>query len=435
MTRWMTVVLAATTLVFACGEDEKLGGSGGGAGLAGASGSGGGAGTATGGAAGSSGDAATGGSDAGDAAAGASALLVAGTDFFSETEVAWVDLATLKVLGRVTLSDGDAVPVASSGRGFVLSRTTSQVVTMDSSGNSDKTISVDRAAISESGTAPTNPSRLVATSTNSAWVTLYDANRIAKLDLAAGSVSKTVDLSSYLDAGDGDGAVDVDNAVLDAVSGRLYFTVARIDRTTVAAPDFQLACPTTPALLMALDVATDAIVDLNGSDAGDGVALSLQNPVDMVLDADGGRLVILHAGCFAAADAGKSRVAYGVEAVPLGTLTPASLLSPTSGDFLSRLLLLASDSAVIDRFDTNFSEFWSLWKPSNSSLGSDLSGVPGAAIVEDADHLLGVSIEAAEAGTSARVQRYTVSTQTATTLVDGPWLKSYDFAAGNALVR
>ncbi len=439
-----SAALAAITLLACaagCGEDEPVGSASGGAGGSGGSIDGGAGSSGSSGASGSSGSAGASGSagsggDAGtDAAKSKGTLLVGGTDFFSETEVTALALDTLTVTGRVSLADGDAVPAASGGRGFVLSRTTSDVISLDSAGNQDQKISVDRAALGETGTSPTNPIAISVVAPDQAWVFPYDSNRLARLDLAKGSVDTTLDLSSYLANSDGDGAVDADTPVFHQATGRLYFTLARTDRTTIVPPSFQLACPTETALLMALDVKTGTIADLNGAAPGEGLALTMANPVDMALDETSGRLLILSAGCFAGADGATVRQGYGVEEVVLQSLAVSPLLSPTSGDFLSRLLLLSSSEVVINRFDAAFSELWTTWSTASSSLGGDLSGVPGGAIVEDAQSLLGVQITMLDGGSSADVQRFNVSAESSTSLTTDPWLKNHGFVAGCALVR
>ncbi|HMR04214.1 MAG TPA: hypothetical protein PKA88_00485 [Polyangiaceae bacterium] len=440
MKKTMMAAVAVTTLglVLACGTDEALdAGSGGSGGSKDA-----GAETGSGGDSGGAGNSGTGGTagdanlDAsGDAATAAGTLLVAGTDFFSETEVAAFNLDTSQVTGRVSIADGDAVPAASSGRGFVLARTASEVISLDVSGNADKTIDVSRTALGLTGTVPTNPTGIAFVGGDRAWLVLYDANRLAKLDLSTGTVEATLDLSSYMLSGDADASVDAGNAVFDSTNDTLYFTLARVDRTTVTPPSFQLACGSSPALLLGLNTKTGSLRDLNGAAPGEGIALALSNPVDMSLDTAGKRLLVLHAGCFAGADGSVARQAYGVEAVALPGLVVTALFKPTSGDFLSRLLLLSGADAIINRFDSTFSEYWSSWTTTSTNLGSDLSAVPAAAVVEDAEHLLGMTITTTDGGSSAEIQRYAVATQSATVLSTNPWLKNHGFVAGNALVR
>ena len=284
----------------------------------------------------------------------------------------------------------------------MLSRTNSEVISLDSAGNQDQKISVDRAALGDPGTSPTNPIAISVVAPDQAWVFPYDSNRLARLDLAKGSVDTTLDLSSYLASGDGDGAVDVDTPIFHQATGRLYFTLARIDRTTVAPPSFQLACPTEAALLMAVDVKTGTIADLNGAapwggsgiddgqPRGHGIRRSVRPPADTQCR--------LFRGCRRRDGTSGLRRGRSHAPIPSRFAVCSAQLAET---FLSRLLLLSSSQAVINRFDATFSEFWTTWSTASSSLGSDLSGVPAGAIVEDAQSLLGVQITKLDGGSSA----------------------------------
>lgn len=437
MSKSLAAAACAVALAVACSDDEPVGGS--------STGGTGGSGGATGGAAGSGG-AGTGGTG-GSAGSGGSAgqpaavarLLVAGTDFATSTEIASIDLGTQAVLGRVTVSDGDAVPAASAGLGFVLERTLAKLDLLNASGDIEKSIDVGKTAVGLGGTGSTNPVSVVAfpgdadaSTAGRAYVFLHDVNRVAVVDLAQGSVQKSIDLASYLVSGDGDGSVDMLGAVR-ALGGRVIFVLARIDRTTIAAPSFQLACPSAKALVLALDPATDTVVAPSGGDAGLTLELGLANPVDVALD--GTKLHVLSAGCFASSDGGAQRVKHGIETVDLVTGSVSTALAPANEDYLARLLLLSSNSAVIDSFDATYAEHWFAWKPGTASLGSELSAVPMAPSVEGATSLLGVTVKTSDAGTSAEVVRYDTATQKATLVVANPWQGSFSSAAGSALVN
>ncbi|MCC6900708.1 MAG: hypothetical protein IT377_17135 [Polyangiaceae bacterium] len=434
----MGAIACAVAMAVACGDDEDLGpGTGGAAGTGGSTGGGGGSGGGSagsgGGSSGSGGTAGSGGSDAGpdgDASVPAGRLLVAGTDFATKTEIATVDLETNKVAGSVTVSDGDAVPVASNGQGFVLERTNAKMHHLDATGKIAKTIDVGKTAVGLTGTGTTNPVGVV-TSGSKALVVLQDVNRIAVVDLTAGSVSKTIDLASYLPSGDGDKSVDAARPLVHG--GRAYFLVGRIDRTTIGAPSYQLACPSVPALLLAVDLATDSLVDLNGAAAGEGLELGLANPVDAALDGD--RMLILNAGCFAATDGGSARTKHGIEAVALKTGVVTSEYAAKNQDFLSRLVVRSSTAALVNTFDPSFAEHWYAWTIGQGGFGSELVGVPAAPSLDDANHLLGVDIAATDAGTTVTVVRYDLGAQTKSTVATSPWTGSFASAAGTALVR
>ncbi|MBX3126388.1 MAG: hypothetical protein KF718_06710 [Polyangiaceae bacterium] len=432
--------LAVALGSWACGEDEPLGGgASGGSGGSGASGGSGGSGgsSASGGSGGAGGsEAGLGGSSGSGGSDGGLApglLLTAATDFFSTTELAVVDLATNTVTQRVDVTDGDAVPRASRGRGFLLARSSSEVVVVGKT-TATPVIDVGHAAIGTTGTGSTNPSDVVA-SGDDAFVFLYDVNRIAVASLTTGQIASTIVLDDLLDTGDGDGAIELGNATYDPKSDRFYFIAGRIDRTTIAPPNYELACSAAPALLLALDPTSKTLVDLNGSAPGTGVDLSLKNPVDMVLDPVNDRLLVLSAGCFAASEAGTARSAYGVTAVSLSGLSEDPLLLPTSGDYLARLLLLGSGQAIINGFDANFAEYWHLWTTTSSSLGASLAAVPTGATFEAGTSLLGLSFQTLEGGTSVEVVRYDTATQNHSTVLSDPFLGSLGFAAGSVVVQ
>jgi hypothetical protein len=442
---WLGATACALALVVACGEDEALetsasGGSGATGGSSGGTGgASGGSGGATGGTAGASGGSAGTGGTAGAAgsagtggATSAGRLLVAGTDFFTSTEVATVDLDAASVSGSVTVADGDAVPAAAGGLGFVLERTLAKVDLLSTDGSIDKSIDVGKAALGETGTASSNPVAIAAVAAGAAggtatkaYVLFGAANHVAVVDIASASVTNTIDLGGYLDAGDGDGAVDMASAVYDASSDRVYFTLGRIDQTTVTAPSYELACPPVKALVLAIDAQSDALVDLNGSASGEGIELSLANPVDAAFDSTSGSLYVLSAGCFASAGV---RSMHGVEKVALASSGVSTVYPPTSQDYLARLLLPSPNEALLDTFDATYAEHWYTWDPNSPALGPELSGVPAAPSVDDDSHLYGVDFAA-----TVSVVRY--GPPATATVVSSPWTGSWTSAAGTALVR
>ncbi|MBK7580392.1 MAG: hypothetical protein IPI67_09330 [Myxococcales bacterium] len=451
-----TVSCVAITLVIAvsvaCGEDEKLGsgsgglggtsesGGAGGTGGSAAAGTGGGAGKggATGGSAGAGGAAGTGGV-AGDAGTPKGRLLVAGTDFFSQTEIATLDLETNTVVGTVTLNDGDAVPAQSRAQAFAIERGNAKLHHLNAQGQIAHTVDVGKTALGLTGTGSTNPVGVVVSQSNAeagaglpGVVFFQDVNRLAVVNIDAGSVDKTVDLSAYQVTGDADGSTDVTSPVLHAATGRAFFLLGRIDRTTVAAPNYQLACPSAKALLMAIDLTNNTLVDLNGSAAGEGIELSLVNPVDAALA--GNRILVLSAGCYAAGDGGATRTGHGIQAIDLSSGAVSTEYAAPNQDFLSRILVQSGSSALVNTFDPGFAEHWYSWS-GGQNLSMELSGVPGAPSLEDPTHLLGVDITTGDAGSSVEVVRYDTSSAQKTLVAASPWTGSFASAAGTALVR
>jgi hypothetical protein len=268
-----------------------------------------------------------------------------------------------------------------------------------------------------------------------AFVTLYGRNEVAILDIAAGSVEKTIDLASQLTPGDGDGVVEVSTPIHDPTAQRVYVTLARIDRTTIAAPNFELACPTLPALLLALDDSDGSVIDLNGAAAGEGIDLTLENPVDMAFDAATGRLLVLAAGCFGPSEAGTARKGHGVESITLANGQTAIALTPSDASFFARLVHTGGDQALVNSFDPSFAEHWNRWTTSQTSLGAELTAVPAAPSFDGAGNLYGVVFASSDGGVSASVVRYALAGETSTPIVSSPWTDSFSSASGTALVK
>ena len=140
---------------------------------------------------------------AADGGAIASRLLAAGTNFSSATEIATVGLPSGPVTGHAAFADGDAVPATSAGLGFVLERTNDKLHLLTDAGSVLRTVDM---RASGSG----NPGAAIATK---GYVLLYNTNFVAVVDLDAGSVSHRINLGSFHDAADTDGAVDMEGAI------------------------------------------------------------------------------------------------------------------------------------------------------------------------------------------------------------------------------
>jgi hypothetical protein len=371
-----------------------------------------------------------------DAGVGQGALFMAGTDYCTgcSSELAAVDLEHRCVRGRTVFADNEIVPRVSGGHAFVLERTTDLVAMIDSAAKVSATVDLNEV---DGSTAWLNPHDIVyakpASGSPKAYVSLYNAGQIAVLNLETPKVEKTIDLSSFRDATDADGSPDPDVGFYDATTERVYFALHRTDVTTSYADPYIVHCPPVASLLVGIDVATDTLIDLNGPAAGVGLPLSLVAPADVAVDATGRRALFLANGCGSppAVDGGAyDRVLAGVESVNLDTLATTVLFTPASQDFFSRVLLLGSDSALLQSFG-NLGEVWNKWAPSSPSLGAAIARVPGQAVVEGPDSLLGVFIT----GKHARVARYAVSTQVAATVVSSPWVGTFKFASGVALLK
>ena len=204
----------------------------------------------------------------------------------------------------------------------------------------------------------------------------------------------------------------------------MYFVVQRLDIFSGTAPDYVPHRPPVPSALVAIDPATDKLVDLNG--AADGVALPLSfvQPSDVAVDSTGRRVLVLSSGC---ADSMGKRVNAGIEAVNLDTLAVTTLYTSTSG-LLSDLMLLTPNNGVVTSYDDNFVTHYNLWGTASQQLGLELQGVPQMPVAEDSNSLVGVAFEA-----EPRVKRFRITTKKASVVVSSPWSGKLTFAAGNAL--
>jgi hypothetical protein len=355
-------------------------------------------------------------------------VLVATTNFTNHvTEVATLDLTYRVALSSGGFLDTDAVPRTSEGRSFVLERTNDVLKLLDSEGVTTATI-----ALGQDGGPSQNPHDVVVIpGTSTAYVPLYNSGRIAVVDLDAAAVTSTIDLSSFADASDSDHSPDIDGALYVPSTGLVYFTLQRIDTNS----GFPIACPVVPSLVVAVDPRTRQVV---APDPGHSVIeLALVSPSSMAYDAQGARLLVLSNGCAPTADGGTTRAHHGIEAISLATGQTQVLYAPTSPNFLSNLILLGPGSALVNSFDDNSHELWNRWDPTSPALGAALANVPGSAVAETADTLLGVrqATDADGGPAGYDVVRYRISTGATTVAAADPFASPYDFVGGVALVR
>ncbi|MES1178289.1 MAG: hypothetical protein ABUL62_28465 [Myxococcales bacterium] len=340
-------------------------------------------------------------------------LLVGGTDFM-KTEVVSVALADGAVAKGNTYDDGDVIAVSSAGVGFVLERTNDKLHIIE---NGKSTTEVDLSA----------PGTATAAIDNKAYVPFLNTSAIAIVDLGDGTVSRRIDLSAYDVAGDGDGSVDVSAGIYDPTAEIAYFVLGRIDRKTIVAPDYRLACSKSPGLIVGIDVKTDAIVDLNGALPGKAVELQLANQTSLSINADGSALYVLNAGCYSA----NKLTGQGLEVVDTTDGTTTVAYAPTGTDFLSSLILTKGSEALLESFDSTGTKHWNTLDIAAGKLvGAELKGVPDA-VTYDGTSLLGVSV----AGNVGAVVRYAIATGTSTQISETSWAGEYSSASSTALVE
>jgi hypothetical protein len=315
--------------------------------------------------------------DAGQAGVG----IFAGTVGLNSVKLVAFDFANGDVAGTATInaSFGDAVPVGGVARSFLMLRSDSKVLVLDASRPwiATKTIDVGVA----DAAMGTNPHAVVDTGTK-AYVALYGTNRLAIIDPAAGTVTGQIDLSAFADVNDPDGLVDVFDGVYDAANHRAYFLLQRTDQNEWGiAPDFVNTCLPVAPLVISIDTANDAVVDLNGATAGNGIELLGKNPGALVPYLAGGKLMVVEAGCHDSAEAGAPgdanagaslpRRGRGIEVVDLAAGTSAWIYEHTQPGRLDNLVWIDGAHAFVSVADASYKPHWFAWDPAKTVLGAE----------------------------------------------------------------
>ncbi|MCA9627232.1 MAG: hypothetical protein KC766_06185 [Myxococcales bacterium] len=442
---YLLIFLAFTS---GCGEDETLnsstatggqagtdaggassagsGGSSAGAGaggsIAGAGGSAGSGGAGVGGAGG------TGGSNAGAGGSEPTAprLFVSATDFATATEVVALTLDGTQT-ARLELDDPDSVVTVSGGRAFALERTAAVVHPLDVDGAATgSSIDLGTAVASASSQNPHDVVVATGTSPLKAYVPLYDAGHVAVLNLDDNTLTKTIDLTGFGDTLDTDGGVEPDYAWFDSSRNRIWFTLARIDLSTIIAPDYQLAC-TGRSLLMALDVTDDSIVDLNGSDPGVGLELLHVAPTSVHYVESSDTLYVLSSGCFG--NGASARSSLGVNAIKLSDLHQTEALAP-AGDAFYSTLLWNPDQVLLQSF-AGFTEEGHSWNTTDSTLGAQVSFVPDAATTDGQGTLYGVDTVSDGTNTTFEVVRVDAATGARSVIAQNPFTSGLGYTGSS----
>lgn len=353
-------------------------------------------------------------------------LFVSVTDYATASEIVALRLDGTRT-ASLELTDPDSVVSVSAGRAFAIERTAAVIHPLDGDGMSTGNIDLSGAVASASSQNPHDVVIAAGTAPLKAYVPLYDAGHLAVLNLDDNTLTKTIDLTSYADTLDTDGGVEPDYAWFDSARNRLWFTLARIDLTTIVAPDYQLAC-TSKSLLMAIDVTDDSLVDLNGSEAGVGVELLHVAPTSTHYAASTDTLYVLSSGCFSGS-AG-TRTNLGVNAIKLSDLTQSEALAPT-GDAFYATMLWNPEGALIQSF-AGFTEEWRTWKPTESALGALVSFVPGSATTDGEGTLYGVDSIFDGSNTTFEVVSVDATSGTRSVIVSNPFTTTLEYTGSSS---
>jgi hypothetical protein len=230
-----------------------------------------------------------------------------------------------------------------------------------------------------------DPVQVLVTAPNKAYVLRYNRNKIAVIDpskdVEAGAPTKSIDLGSLLQNGDGDGHIDMSGAIYDPVRKRLYVALANIDLHNVDLQGFFQLCGTTKSTLIAIDINTDALVSIGAGPGGsvvlNGVSPQMAGYGGVVFDAAGDRVLVLSTGCNDKLGDGGTGPLRGrvVEAVSLSNNTTQTLLDANAQDFPGQLAFVSPTQAVIQFGFAGFGKTY-LWDPSQTTLGPALDVAP-----------------------------------------------------------
>lgn len=360
--------------------------------------------------------------------------ILLGSDYATTAQATLVDLATSTILGRITSDDQDTLPYASGPYGFLLHRTQGKVSVLEG----DKPTAVARTLDVNPGpdAGKANPYAVVVSTGSEAYVMRYGQNSVPVIDLSSGSEVTSIDLSSFV--ADPDGLVDVVDGVFDQQRKRVYLVLQRIDQNEFgSAPDWVGACSGVPALVVGIDTQTHAVVDLNGSEEGQAIALQVVNPAAVAWQSsslDVSQFLVMGVGC-ADADAGTERTGRGVEKVVVSENTAETSWWWQSKE-LNRpgAMLWLNGRALIGTDDENYARHWRLLEANASEPGQDLVGVPAQPTFDGTQRLVGLAAQE-DGGAGFQVVSWDLESKATTVIApeafDKPGLQPY----GSATLR
>jgi hypothetical protein len=247
----------------------------------------------------------------------------------------------------------------------------------------------------DGGEAYSDPDDVVVGAGNKAYVLRYTRNEIAVIDPSSdgGTATRSIDLSAELQAA-GDGTVEMSAGVYVPSKHLVYVLLANINRGNVSSDGFTLLCANTHPTVVAIDVTTDTLVNLNGAAPGSGLALGGYNPglgpTALAYDAQSDRLIVLENGCNVAADGGSAGVLAGreVEALSLFTGEAEKLLDLDGQGFPSQLVYIDAHRAIVQ---LGYPSAAYTWDPTTTALGPVIPNAPDSFVWDGVANLLGFS--------------------------------------------
>jgi hypothetical protein len=314
----------------------------------------------------------------------------------SQSELAAFGLASKTVDGRLTYPGFIGTTYVTASGPWLLEQANDVVARLDSQQpwvvRSSWNVALNDAT--DGGSPYSDPAAVVVGTGAKAYVLRYTRNEIAIIDTSnavdGGVPIGAIDLSSQVQP-NGDGFVEMSAGVYVASKGLVYVLLANINSGNVGCDGYCLICSDTHPTVVAIDVATDKLVDLNGS--APGVALSLQGyqPIlgqgTMAYDAESDRLIVLESGCNVGGDGGGPLQLREIEQLSLFTGEATTLLDLNAYGFPEQLIYIDAHQAIV-QLDTAYT-----WDPTTTALGPAIVNAPDAFAYDGAGNLLGISAE------------------------------------------
>ena len=329
------------------------------------------------------------GGDGGDAAAPSKCGSAAGSpqrllltmNNATTSEIAAFNLADKKVDGRFTFGGGLGQTSSLGSDPYVVEQKNDVVARMDAKKPWEPlaTWSVVGDDKADGGDPNAQPVAVVVPDCDKGYVLRFNRNKIAVIDtnkVADGGLAETyLDLSSLVQPGDNDGLVDMTAAYYVPTKKRIYVLLGNYDRTSVGPPNYELACKSTKASIVAIDTAAGQLVSLGGTAPGGGIALENYNPVvgtPMAYDAARDRLLVFQGGCTADPVGAPFVISKrAVEEVDLATGQVKTLVHLDDKGFPGSFVFVDGNRAALSFFFPNQAFFWD---PSKTTLGAEIPG-------------------------------------------------------------
>jgi hypothetical protein len=299
----------------------------------------------------------------------------------SQSELVAFGLDSKQVDGRLLYSASFGTTNVAPGAPWLLEQSSDVVAKLDpvQPWRVDSSWNVALHDMRDGGDTYADPDAVVVGAGTKAYVLRYTRNEIAVLDassIADGGVPiGTIDLSSQVQAA-GDGIVEMSAAVYVPAKKLVYVLLGNINRGDVACDGYCLLCANTYPTVVAIDVTTDTLVDLNGSAPGVGLPLTGYSPGlgqgALAYDKQADRLLVLESGCTQLENDGGTGSIVGREVEELSLFTGAArtLLDLTSAPYPEQLVYIDANRAIV-QLDTAYA-----WDPTTTQLGPAIANAP-----------------------------------------------------------